>query len=484
MPCFPDPINSKSICYTVNNNQMSPSFLQITPNIINKYAPPSKEEPVSDMQLYFAYLSLYILFPLLYIILDSGNQTAIMILLRYIKSGMFDAVNHIKEYLTDFLYGALRTFGQYTFSTYTVVKNGREIYTASSMYFYHKSDVKSVYRIDRAKYNVCKWIDKQSALYRNNNDDEDPEINETHNDIYDFILHKVDNQPYTRIHRGDFTGRTHTLITEHYRPFPKSYQMADKAELTVYTNSTSVEPALNSSDASAGTETGFEPCFMPQTFTINLKTPNHFFLEKNEILDSKFLQWKLYNEFCRNDLATYLRSPFYNYKVVLYYNECMKNYFKENTAATSTSNLHEEAPEVQTRFPAYKLNETQSVIVGHTYVIKVDSILRCPVFESGEKQVFDIDGILTTYYNCSDTESESEIDNDDNDDDSSCVSYVEEIDSESSSASSDDAEASDAAETADATEATDASDAAANTENDTKTDCDDPEFEIIQDPSK
>ena len=476
MPCFPDAINSKSICYTVNNNLMSPSFLQITPNIINKYVQ-SKEEPVSDMQIYFAYLSLYILFPLLYIILDSGNQTAIMILWRYIKSGMFDAVNHIKEYLTDFLYGALRTFGQYTFSTYTVVKNGREIYTASSMYFYHKSDLKSVYRIDRAKYNVCKWIDKQSALYRNNNDDEDPEINETHNDIYDFILHKVDNQPYTRIHRGDFTGRTHTLITEHYRPFPKSYQMADKAELTVYTNSTSVEPALNSSDTSAstgagaGTETGFDPCFMPQTFTINLKTPNNFFLEKNEILDSKFLQWKLYNEFCRNDLATYIRSPFYNYKVVLYYNECMKNYFKENTAATS--NLHVEAPEVQTRFPAYQLNETQSVIVGHTYVIKVDSILRCPVFESGEKQVFDIDGILTTYYNCSDTESESEseIDDDDDndkDDDSSCVSYVEEIDSDSSS--SDDAEATDAA--------------AANTENGTNSDCDDPEFEIIQDPSK
>lgn len=465
---------------------MSPSFLQITPNIINKYVQ-SKEEPVSDMQIYFAYFSLYILFPLLYIILDSGNQTAIMILWRYIKSGMFDAVNHIKEYLTDFLYGALRTFGQYTFSTYTVVKNGREIYTASSMCFYHKSDVKSVYRIDRAKYNVCKWIDKQIALYRNNNDDEDPEINETHNDIYDFILHKVDNQPYTRIHRGDFTGRTHTLITEHYRPFPKSYQMADKAELTVYTNSTSVEPALNSSgagaSASAGTETGFDPCFMPQTFTINLKTPNNFFLEKNEILDSKFLQWKLYNEFCRNDLATYIRSPFYNYKVVLYYNECMKNYFKENTVATSK--LHVEAPEVQTRFPAYQLNETQSVIVGHTYVIKVDSILRCPVFESGEKQVFDIDGILTTYYNCSDTESESEIDNDtddnDNDDDSSCVSYVEEIDSDSSSVS---ASSDEAAEAAEATDAAEAAEAAANTENGTNSDCDDPEFEIIQDPSK
>jgi hypothetical protein len=432
------------------------SFLQTAPNIIDKNAPSNEDQPVSEMQLCFAYFSLYVLFPLLYIILVSGNQTAVMILWRYIKSGIFDAAYHIKEFLTDFLYGVLRTFGHYTFSTYTVVKNGREIYTASSMYFFHKSDVNSVYRIDRAKYNVCKWIDKQCALYRNIHDDEEPELNETHNDIYDFILHKVDNEPYTRIHRGDFTGRTHTLITDHYRPFPKSYQIADKAELTVYTNSTTVEPALHSSDASSGLETNTESCFQPQTFTINLKTPNNFFLEKNEILDSKFLQWKLYNEFGKSDLANRLRSPFYNYKVTLYYNECMANYFKEN----NPSKL-EEATEAPTRFPAYNLNEQQSVIVGHTYIIKVDSILRCPVLESNEKQVFDIDGILTNYYDCSDTESDS---------DSSCVSDDDESESESESSETE--------------SITGADDPVTTTENETNPDCDDPEFEIIQDPSK
>ena len=435
---------------------MYPSFLQMTPNIINKYVPPSNDTSGSDMQIYFAYFSLYILFPLLYIILVSGNQTAVMILFRYIKSGIFDAVYHIKEFLTDFLYGALRTFGQYTFSTYTVVKNGREIYTASSMYFYHKSDVNSVYRIDRAKYNVCKWIDKQCALYRNIHDNEEPEFNETHNDIYDFILHKVDNQPYTRIHRGDFTGKTHTLITEHYRPFPKSYQMADKAELTVYTNSTTVDPTLQSSDTSVSASAGPET----ETFTINLKTPNHFFLEKNEILDSKFLQWKLYSEFGKSDMANRLRSPFYNYNVILYYNECMNNYFKENTS----TKLHEEDAEAPTRVQAHKLNESQSVIVGHTYVIKVDSILRCPVFESSEKQVFDIDGIITNYYDCSDTESDAVSESD-----SSCVS--EDDDSESTDSDTE-------------SNTVTGAEPATNTENDTNPDCDDPEFEIIQDPSK
>lgn len=418
---------------------MYASFLQITPNIINNNVT-SKEEPICDTQIYFAYFSLYVLFPLLYIIFVSGNQTAVMILLRYIKSGIFDAVNHIKEFLTDFLYGALRAFGQYTFSTYTVVKNGREIYTTSSLYFYYKSDIRSVYRIDRAKYNVCKWIDHQCALYRSIHDDEEPEINETNNDIYDFILHKVDNEPYTRIHRGDFTGKTHTLITEHYRPFPKSYQMADKAEFTVYTNSTN------------------ETCFMPQTFEINLKTPNNFFLEKNEILDSKFLQWKLYNEFRRSDLATYLRSPFYNYKVGLYYNECMNNYFKENTSLKL-----DEYTESPTRFPAYNLNEQQSIIIGDTYIIKVDSVLRCPVFESSEKQVFDIDGILTNYYNCSDTESDA-------DSESSCVSDVDEIDADVNT---------DVDVDVDADAETENSETESNTENTTNPVSDDPEFEII-----
>ena len=376
---------------------------------------------------------------MLYNILVSGNQSLIMVLWRYINSVVFDAVTHIQEVL---FYGILRAFGQYNFSTYTVVKNGREIYTASSMFFYYKSDVNSVYRIDRAKYNVCKWIDKQCQLYRYNHQEE-PEINETHNEIYDFILHKADNNPYTRIHRGNFTGRTHTLFTEHYRPFPKSYQMADKAELTVYTNSTTVEPPMQSTggdDSSDNTEID-DPCFKPQIFTINLKTPNNFFLEKNEILDSKFLQWKLYNEFGKSDLANRLRSPFYNYKVSMFYNECMKNYFSKE----------------ETRFPAYNLNEQQSVIVGHTYIIKVDSILRCPIFESGENHVYDIDGVLSNYYNCSDS-------------DGSCIGDPE-LDSDSDSDS--DSESESESEPKPETQSESVSEA--------PTVGDDSEFEIIQD---
>ena len=167
----------------------------------------------------------------------------------------------------------------------------------------------------------------------------------------------------------------------------------------------------------------------PLTFHINLKTPDHFFLEKNEVLDAKFLQWVLYQRYGRPDIAKYLRSPFYNYKLTMFYNESMKPYFNDQRSPSSKvvsalfqTNTTEQQP---ARYVAYNLNDQQSVLIGHTYVVKVDSILRCPVFETGETRVYDIDNVLSSYYDCSDSESESEsvsepefvVDQDDDQDD-------------------------------------------------------------------
>ena len=402
---------------------MYPSFVPANIHnhvIINS---PTSAHTMTDAQLIFAYFSLNILFPLLYIIFSTGNITPIMTLWRFIQSGIFNTVSHIKEFLTDIVYAALRVFGEYTFSTYTVVRGGREIYTASSIYYFHTTNVYSVYRIDRAKYNVCKWIDKQCALYTRQHNGDVPELTETHNDIYDFILHKLDNEPYTRIHRGDFSGRTHTLSTTHYRGFPKSYQMADTAELMVCLPSSSVNGA-GAGGAGEGAETAAE------TFTISLKAPHHFFLEKNEFLDKTFLQWKLYNECGRPDVADYIGTPFSKYKVALCYSECMNN---NNSVA-------------------YQLNDSHSILIGNRYIVKVDSVLRCPVFDSSENQVFDIDGVLSSYYDCSDT------------DDS-----VTETDSDSDSDSD--------SETDDDTPEDDADETPATTAEQ------DPEFEIIEGPT-
>lgn len=415
--CLHNDITNKYVCSRDTTSNFVPSRDTTSNFVQNNIPPPTFSDhtlqlqnyDMTTMQLTFAFFSTYILFPLLYIIVSTGNIAPIMILWRYIQSGVFNTVNTIKEYSLDVVYAILRLFGQYTFSTYTVVKDGYEIYTSSSMYFYKKSDIYSVYRIDRAKYNLCKWIDRQCNQYRIANHGEEPELTDTHNDIYDFIIHKVDNQPFARIHRGNFSGRTHTLIQSHYRPFKKWYQLADKAELTICLPSTS--------DADTATAP------VPETFTISLKNPYDFFLEKNEILDKKFLQWKLLQEYSRKDMANYIRTPFSTYNVTLYYSDCMNEYFKfTHPKALAALNAVVKSSETDSTTqipPVYSLNDSHSIFMGSRYVIKVDSVLRCPVFESGESQVYDIEHVLTNYYSDSDSESAP---SDDDDDDYDCES--------------------------------------------------------------
>lgn len=95
----------------------------------------------------------------------------------------------------------------------------------------------------------------------------------------------------------------------------------------------------------------------------------------------------------------------------------------------------------------FQLNDSHSVLIGSRYLVKVDSVLRCPVLESGEHPVFDIDTTLFSYY----SDSASEI--------------TSESDADSSESSESDAES----------EAKDAESEAAE-----EPKVDDPEFEIIE----
>ena len=456
--------------------------IKVMPNFINTNIPPptfTNREYKADMtpsQFAFVFFSTYILFPLLYIIFFTGNVRPIMILWQFIQSGMFNSFHAIKEYLTDIVYSTLHLFGQYTFSTYTVVKNGREIYTASSMCFYMQSDVKSVYRIDRAKYKVCKWIDRQCKQYRLDNHDEAPELTETHNDIYDFIIHKIDDMPFARIHRGDFTGRTHTLYTKHYRSFKKWRQVANKAELTVC-----IPSSVNEGDDT----TASTP--LSETFIISLKYPYDFLIEKNEIMDKKFLQWKMYNEHGRADIANFIGQPFSKYTLKIFYYDGMKRHYVNNVAESKiltelnkvtaktekdeTTSVEDVTSTIQNDndYSDFDLlNDGHSIIVGNRYIIKVDSVLRCPVFESNESQVYDIDNILTSFYECSD----SELDRDDEDSDEE-DSDEEDSDEEDGH----DEEGGHNAENADV----DCDNESKNESNNVS--AVDPEFEMIEDPS-
>ncbi len=469
MFCFQDQRTNRYLC-TAEIKRMDPSFIKITPSFINTHIPPPTyasnrqyNPEINQAQIAFAFFSTYLLFPLLYIIVSTGNIRPIMFVWNLITSGIFNTVSWIKEFLTNVVYNTLRMFGQYTFSTYTVVKNGRELYSASSMCYFMKSDVNSVYRIDRAKYNVCKWIDRQCKQYKIDHPGDEPELTETHNDIYDFIVHKVENQPFVRIHRGDFTGRTHTLIDQHYRPFKKWNQVANYAELTVCL------PPKDDSDANTTTN-------VPETFKISLKYPNDFLLEKNEILDKKFLQWKMMYEHGRSDISSYIGQPFSKYSLTLPYHDSMIQYMnhfhskaldalkeEEAKAETTTTETDTETTTAETETTPdkecviYNINDSHSILIGNRYIVKVDSILRCPVFESSDSQVYDIDSMLTSYYNCSDSDTESECDSDSEID-------IDDIDSDAD---------------ADAEKETESDDKSKNKSNENVVD---PEFEMIEEP--
>jgi hypothetical protein len=388
---------------------------------------------------------LYVILPMLYIIFTTGNIHTIMLLFSYIQTGVFDAIQGVKQFLTNTVIYMLRVLGWYTFSTYTVVKNGREVFSATSEYFFMKSTRANIKSVDPAKYKVCKWIDNECVIYRRVNNDDEPELTETHNDIYDFIIHKCEHDTCARIHRGDFRISTHTLITDNYRTFCKSHQLCSTVELNVAVDNENTEVIF-----------------------IDMKYPNNFYVEKNIILDKGFLRWYLYNKLGRKDVADYIGLPYSKYEVNMYYRDFMKD------AVADSAEAEAGAPEETKRARVFSVNDGQYVFVGNRYIVKVDAILGCPVVESTDTDVFHIDDILTNYYEnsvCSATDDDDDDDHDQDDDDDSAVSESTDNDD-----TDDDADAREAeAETETETE-TNAREADAETESPDP----DPEFEIIE----
>jgi len=406
--------------------------ISITPRLIIN-APYYTEVTHNNNDDNAAGFMLYVILPMLYIIFATGNVHTIMLLWSFIQNGVFDAIQGVKQFLTNTVIYMLRVLGWYTFSTYTVVKDGREVFSATSEYFFMKSTRANIKSVDPAKYKVCKWIDNECVIYRRVNNDDEPELTETHNDIYDFIIHKCEDDTCARIHRGDFRISTHTLITDNYRTFCKSYQLCSTVELHVTVDNENTEVVF-----------------------IDMKYPNNFYVEKNIIVDKRFLRWYLYNKLGRKDLADYIGLPYSKYEVNIYYRDFMKEIVAETETETETA-----TPEETKRARVFSVNDGQYVFVGNRYIVKVDAILGCPVVESTDTDVFHIDDILSNYYEnsvCSDTDD----DQDQEDDDDSAVS-----------------ESTDNDDTDDETE-TDAQETETETETETESPDPDPEFEIIE----
>ena len=403
-----------------------------------------KMKPVPDNDApCFSFFMLYVILPMLYIIFTTGNIHTIMMLWSFIQTGVFNAIKGVKQFLTNTVIYMLRVLGWYTFSTYTVVKDGREVFSATSEYFFMKSTRANIKSVDPAKYKVCKWIDNECRIYRRVNNDEEPELTETHNDIYDFIIHKCEDDTCARIHRGDFRISTHTLITDNYRTFCKSYQLCPTVELNVAVDDVNTEVVF-----------------------IDMKYPTNFYVEKNIIVDKGFLRWYLYSKLGRKDLADYIGLPYSKYEVNIYYKDFMTEAVAETGALASQETK---------RARVFSVNDGQYVFVGNRYIVKVDAILGCPVVESTDTDVFHIDDILTNYYEnsvCSATDDEDDHqddkddkddkDDDDQDDDDSAVSESTDNDTDNDDTETD--------------TDTDALEASAEPE----TESPDPEFEIIE----
>jgi hypothetical protein len=283
---------------------------------------------------------------------------------------------------------------------------------------------------------------------------------------------------------------------DNYRKFCKSYQFCDTVELRVSLadlNEGSISPSTASASAT-------------EVIFIDMKRPFNFYIEKNILLDKKFLRWYLYSQLGRKDLANYIGLPYSKYELNMYYKEFMKDVgvtVKPNPservlpalAGVAGDETHPVA--VSQRIRAFTVNDNQFILIGNRYMVKVDAILGCPVFESSDKDVLQIDDVLTNYYEnsvVSDTDDEDDQDQDqddqdqddqdqddqdqdeDADDDESAVTdYMTDTDGADA-----DADTTDLAHDADGADAADS--AAAVTAIETKTESPDLEFELI-DPS-
>jgi hypothetical protein len=382
-----------------------PPMIVSTPGVI-QHIPTryyTQTDVIHDKECFTLFMTC-VIFPMLYSILTTGSIQEILRLFIYIREGVFDGYHSVKRFMMRTLIQILRIFGLYTFSTYTVVKDGKEVFSATSEYFFMKSTRSNIKLVDRAKYRVCTWIDNECELYRLTNNDDEPELTEKHNDIYDFIIHTFDNDPRVRIHRGDFRISTRTLLYKNYHIFCKSYQISNTVEMRVSLDN--------------GTTT--EVIYIP------LKNHLHYYLEKNIVLDKKFLRWYLYNKLGRKDVSDYLGLPDSKYEVIVYYEDYIFDDVNVNNNSTTdrinhvirklseATTANTENVETDTILPkskprAFRVNEGQYILVGSRYMIKVDSILHCPVFETGDHDVFHVDDVLTNYYEeseCSKTDTE------------------------------------------------------------------------------
>ena len=351
------------------------------------------EHDIRHAEIIFAVSMVYVIMPLLYTAFISFNPELMQKIWCIIHSGIFNKFCELKEFLSNKIAFMMRYFGYYTFSTYTVVKNGREVFSSFSEYINVRTYRQNIKTVDMAKYKVCKWIDTECANYRLKHNNELPDVSEEKNDIYDFIIHSSPDYKQTRIHRGDFRISTHTQFNKNYRKFCNSCEINNYLELIVKL------PGDNSDDNTS------------ENIPICVKYPDTFYIEKNVLFDRAFLKWYAINKLHRNDIAEYIGSSTSEYKLVLYNNDFIKIRSSENpllfktdltTETTNdsigeTENVTDGVNDVETDV-FMTILPGQHIVVGSVYIIKADTVLNCPIYKIKNKDVISINDEVNMYY--------------------------------------------------------------------------------------
>jgi len=386
-----------SLTTIYSSNIEYPSYFQ------NSYT----EYEIKHAEIICAISMVYVIFPLLYTAYITNNVGVMFSIWNIIQSGIFDKIKKVKQYLSDKVAYMMHYLGYRTFSTYTVVKNGRELFTAYSEYINVRTTRQNIKFVDMAKYKVCKWIDAQYRQYESIHN-EIPDVCDATNDIYDFIIHSSPDYKQSRVHRGDFRISTHTQFSVNYRTFSKLDHIDGYAQLNLALPSlrifvTSAEEYNNTADTDEVTA---------EVLPIHIKDLDTFYIEKNELFDIPFLQWYFMNRLFRQDTADYIKRRRPGYEITLYNNDYETRKLSENVLlckrdgrwvmqGSGDENENENENEEETDY-FMKFTNGQHIIVGNSYIMKVDTVLNCPIYDVNNKCVISIDEDINECYDDSD----------------------------------------------------------------------------------
>jgi hypothetical protein len=174
-------------------------------------------------------------------------------------------------------------------STYLVIKDGEIIYQTTSAYQCIETTIENCKKVDRAKYELCKWIELKQHEASETNDS-------TTVQPYDFIIHRNTFTRSCRIYRdNNFSVKTPTYIYEY------THCKSD-GDYVLF--------------ISKEGDNDVEPIFI--TF------PDDFFIVGNIILDDMFLKWYLKSHYSI-DVSSAVDSGDYVVKVMVEENDEQEN---------------------------------------------------------------------------------------------------------------------------------------------------------------